>query len=169
MLTNQDEAVAPTRQAAAGWLLGQAILVTSGCGFPLTQAVIARFGRAGAILAEGVAVGLLVRDCALVGRGAPRRLMPFPAALLWLELGAAGLASIAGLAAIRRPHQGIHRTPSGVIEALRRGAVGLLFGLHTYRFWIYLQPDHGLRTAAAKERQAEERLISPALPTETPT
>jgi hypothetical protein len=154
MLTR--EAVARTRGAPAGWLLGRAILVTSGCGFPLTQAVIARFGRAGAIVAEGVAVGLLVRDCALVRRGAPRRLRPFPAALLRLELGAAALASVAGLAAISRPHQGLDRTPAGVLEALRRGAVGLLFGLHTYRFWIYLQPDHGLRTTPADDGLALE-------------
>jgi hypothetical protein len=150
------KAVARKRQAAAGWLLGRAILVTSGLGFPLTQAVIARFGRAGAIVAEGVAAGLLVRDCALVARGAPGRLRPFPATLLWLELGAAGLASIAGLAAIRRPRQRLDRTPAGVLEALRRGSVGLLFGLHTYRFWIYLQPDHGLRTTPADDGRAEE-------------
>ena len=156
MLTNRHEAVAPARQAALGWLLGRAILVVSGCGFPLTQAVIARYGRAGAIIADGVAFGLLVRDCALVGRGAPRRLRPVPAALLWIELGAAGLAGIAGLAAIRRPRQGLDQTPAGAIEALRRGSVGLLFGLHTYRFWIYLQPDHGLRPGLTPESRSEE-------------
>jgi hypothetical protein len=59
-------------------LLGQIVLAVSGLGFPLTQAVIARGGRRGAIVAEGV-------------------------------------------------------------------AVGQLFGLHTYRFWIYLGPDRGLR------------------------
>lgn len=63
-----------TKRDRAGWLLGRAILVASGCGFPLTQAVIARFGRVGAIAAESVAVGLLVRDSALVASGAPRRL-----------------------------------------------------------------------------------------------
>jgi hypothetical protein len=83
--------------------------------------------------------------------GAPRRLRPFPAALLWLELGAAGLASIAGLAAIRRPRQRLDGTKAGVSEALRRAAVGLLFGLHTYRFWIYLQPDHGRPITPAGE------------------
>ena len=157
MLTNRRGAVPPARQAALGWLLGRAILVVSGCGFPLTQAVIARYERAGAVVAEGVAVGLLVRDCALVGRGAPRRLRPFPAGLLWLELGAAGLASVAGLAAIRRPCQGLDQTPAGAIEALRRGSVGLLFGLHTYRFWIYLQPDHGLRTDLALTAERRSR------------
>lgn len=140
----------------AGWLLGRAVLVMSGFGFPLTQAVIARFGRAGALVAEGVAVGLFVRDSALVGLGAPRRLRPFPAALLWLELGAAALASVAGFAAISRPRQRLDRTPAGVIEALRRGSVGFLFGLHTYRFWIYLQPDHGLRAGPATEGGTEE-------------
>jgi hypothetical protein len=145
-----------TERDRAGWLLGRAVLVTSGCGFALTQAVIARFGRGGAIVAEGVAVGLLVRDGALVGLGAPRRLRPFPAALLWLELGAAALAFVAGLAAIIRPRQRLDRTPAGVVEALRRGSVGLLFGLHTYRFWIYLQPDHGLRPRLDPASGSEE-------------
>jgi hypothetical protein len=31
------------------------------------------------------------------------------------------------------------------LEALRRAALGTLFGLHTLRFRIYLSPDHGLR------------------------
>ncbi len=136
MLTTQKEAAAPGRQTARGWLLGRAVLVISGCGFALTQAVIARFGRGGAIVTESVAVGLLVRDCALIGLRAPRRLRRVPAALLWLELGAAALASVIGLAAIRRPRQLLDATPAGLIEALRRGAVGLLFGLHTHRFWI---------------------------------
>jgi hypothetical protein len=33
------------------------------------------------------------------------------------------------------------------LEVTRRAAVGTLFGLHTLRFWIYLQPDHGLKEA----------------------
>ncbi len=156
IMVDCDEAMTPVRQATARWLLGRAVLLTSGLGFPLTQAVIARFGRGGAVAAEGVAVGLLVRDCAMVAGGAPRRLRPFPAALLLLELGAAGLASIAGLAAIRRPRQSLDRTSAGMIEALRRGAVGLLFGLHTYRFWIYLQPDHGRRITSADEVRREK-------------
>jgi hypothetical protein len=156
MLTNRDAAAATARQATAGWLLGRAVLVTSGCGFPLTQAVIARFGRGGAVAAEGVAVGLLVRDGAMVAGGALRRLRPFPAALLWLELGAAALASLAGMAAISRPRQRLDGTSAGIIETLRRGAVGLLFGLHTYRFWIYLQPDQGRRIAPANQGRGKE-------------
>jgi len=35
----------------------------------------------------------------------------------------------------------------GVLEAVRRFTVGLLFGVHTYRFKIYLGPDRGLRTS----------------------
>jgi hypothetical protein len=33
------------------------------------------------------------------------------------------------------------------METARRAMVGLLFGLHTMRFRIYLRPDHGLRTS----------------------
>lgn len=123
------------------------MLLLSGMGFPLTQALIARGGRRGAVVAEGVAVGLLVRDAALVRSGLPARLQPLPRRLLWLELGAAALATLAGLAAIARPTQGVEPTAAGALEALRRFAVGLLFGLHTYRFRIYLGRDRGIRAA----------------------
>jgi hypothetical protein len=128
-------------------VLGGLVLVLSGLGFPMTQAVIARFGRRGALVAEGVAVGLFVRDVALVRKGLPARLQPLPSRLLWLELGAAALSTLAGIAAVNRPSQRVQPTAAGGLEALRRFAVGLLFGLHTYRFWIYLGRDHGLRTA----------------------
>ena len=90
----------PRREPAMPHALGVLILVLSGLGFPLTQLVIARFGRRGAIVADGVSAGLLVRDVALVRLGAPRRLRPVPAALLWLELGAAAVASVVGLGAV---------------------------------------------------------------------
>ena len=139
----------PTMTRAHGpttTVLGGLVLVLSGLGFPLTQALIARYGRRGALVAEGVAVGLLVRDAVLVRKGLPARLQPLPGLLLWLELGAAALSTVAGLAAVPLPSQRVQPTPAGALEALRRFAVGLLFGLHTYRFWIYLGPDHGLRT-----------------------
>jgi hypothetical protein len=124
--------------------LGALILVLSGLGFPLTQVVIVRFGRRGAIVAEGVSAGLLVRDVALVKIGAPRRLRRLPALLLWLELTAAAVASIAGLGAVVSPRMSPARSRPGALEAVRQAAVGVLFGLHTYRFWIYLQPDRGV-------------------------
>ena len=80
--------------------------------------------------------------------GAPRRLRPVPALLLWLELAAAAVASVAGLGAIISPRGVPTRSPAGVVEAVRQAAVGVLFGLHTYRLWIYLQPDRGLRTTS---------------------
>jgi hypothetical protein len=130
-------------------LLGGIVLVFSGLGFPLTQLAIARSGRRGAVVAEGVAAGLLARDVALLRRGAPARLRPLPRALLWLELAAAALATLAGLAAVARPAQAIEPTPAGGLEAVRRFAVGLLFGLHTWRFRIYLEPGRGLGAAVA--------------------
>jgi len=68
---------------------------------------------------------------------------------LWLELvvavSAAGLGlrlaldpGAAGRSADPRP---------GRMETARRAAVGILFGLHTMRFRIYLEPDHGLKPA----------------------
>ena len=134
----------PRREPAMPPALGLIILVLSGLGVPLTQWGIARFGRRGAVLAEGVSAGLLMRDVALVRLGAPRRLRPVPAALLWCELGAAAVASVAGLAAVVSPRTSPARTAVGALEVVRRAAVGVLFGLHTYRFWIYLQPDRGL-------------------------
>jgi hypothetical protein len=136
------------REPAMPPILGMLILVLSGLGFPLTQCVIARLGWRGAVLAEGVSAGLLVRDVALVRLGAPHRLRPAPAALLWCELAAAAVASVAGLGPVISPRRAPARSPAGVIEAIRQGAVGVLFGLHTYRFWIYLQPDRGLRSMA---------------------
>jgi hypothetical protein len=133
------------REPAMPPALGVVILVLSGLGFPLTQWVIACFGRRGAILAEGVSAGLLVRDVALVRLGAPRRLCPVPAALLWCELGAAAVGSVVGLAAVVAPRRPPARTVPGALEVFRRAAIGVLFGLHTYRFWIYLQPDRGLQ------------------------
>jgi hypothetical protein len=124
--------------------LGGLVLLLSGLGFPLTQVLIARCGRPGAVAAEGVAVGLLVRDAALVRSGLPARLQPLPRRLLWLELGASALATLAGLASIARPSQRVEPSAAGAIEAFRRSAVGLLFGLHTYRFRIYLGRDRGI-------------------------
>ncbi|MGA2500733.1 MAG: hypothetical protein ABSH20_23595 [Tepidisphaeraceae bacterium] len=127
--------------------LGRAILTASAGGYPLTQLVIGRFGRRGAIVAEAVCVGLLVRDSAMIMSGAPGRLRRLPAALLWLEWALAAAAVVAGLpaavdvAAAARAQQ--HK-PVG-IEAVRRGALGALFGLHTVRFAIYLSPDRGRR------------------------
>lgn len=89
-----------------------------------------------------------MRDIALVRLGAPRRLRRVPSVLLWLELAAA--ASLAGLAAVISPRTSPTGSPAGVLEAVRQAAVGILFGLHAYRFWIYLTPDRGLRDVAGE-------------------
>ncbi len=133
------------RQRGIRWLAGRATLIVSGLGFPLTQAVILRFGRAGALVAEAVSGLLFVRDLAMVAGGAPKRLRTFPALLLRIELAAGAVAVVTGLTAILRPRQAVERSAAGAVEAVRRGAVGTLFGMHTYRFWIYLQPGQGRR------------------------
>lgn len=132
--------------------LGRVVLVVSGLGFPLTQLAIDRFGRAGAIVVEAVSVGLLARGAALVASGTAMRLRRGPAILLWLEAGVAGLATLAGLPLLisgqaRRRAIASQPTP---VELVRRGAIGTLFGLHTWRFYIYLQPDHGRSGALAR-------------------
>ena len=131
---------------------GRVVLGLSGMGFPLSQLAIRRLGRPGAALVSAVSVGLLARDAAMIAAGAPSRLRRGPAALLWLETAAAGLASGLGLRLVADTgaiQQALDPRPSGRAEALRRFALGALFGLHTMRFRLYLQPDHGLRPLAA--------------------
>jgi hypothetical protein len=152
----------PRREPPMPPALGALILVASGLGFPLTQFVIVRFGRRGAIVAEGVSAGLLVRDVTLVKLGAPRRLSRMPSLLLWFELAAAAIASVAGLGAVSSPRISPTRSPAGIVEGIRQAAVGVLFGVHTYRFWIYLRPDRGLReTARAPERDSGSPMPPP--------
>ena len=130
--------------------LGQLVLGLSGAGYPLTQLVIRQFGRRGALIVEGVCVGLAVRDATMIAAGVPTRLRRGPAILLWLELVAAiaaiglGLRPVVDPAAAKRSG---NRQPDRV-ESARRAAVGALFSLHTLRFRIYLRPDHGLKAAA---------------------
>lgn len=134
---------------------GRGILVVSGLGFPLTQLVIARLRRRGAAVVLAVTSGLLVRDATLVALGTPRQLRRLPAFLLFLETGAAAAATILGTVALARPGRRVDRSPGGVLEGSRRLAVGLLFGVHTYRFWIYLRPDRGLPAAAGASHSPE--------------
>jgi len=128
-------------------VIGRGVLMLSAMGFPLTQLVIRRVGLAGAVVAEVVCGGLLVRDVTMIATGAPGRLRRDPAILLWLEAAAGAAAVVTGLRplldsdALRRAGQG---RPDR-FEAARRAAVGALFGLHTVRFRIYLQPGSGQR------------------------
>lgn len=146
-MTSEIPIAADARQRRAVGALGRVVLVLSGLGFPPTQAAIARGGRRGAIAVEGIAVGLLIRDAALVRMGTPALLGRIPRGLLWLEVGAAAAAACLGPVAIARPWQRIDSTPAGALEAGTQFAMGLLFGVHTYRYSIYLAPGHGLRAA----------------------
>ena len=131
-------------------VLGKAILGLSGAGFPLTQVAINRLGRPGAVLVAGVTAGLLVRDVALISRGTADRLRPGPARLLWAETATASAATGAGLLLLRDPVVTAARQPGWRVapeELVRRVAVGLVFGLHTMRFRIYLSPGSGQRDA----------------------
>ena len=127
-------------------IIGRAVLALSGVGYPLTQLVIRRFGRRGAVAVEIVCGGLLVRDSAMIAGGTPGRLRRGPAVLLWLEAGSAAAAAVTNLRPVMNTEAtdraaGVHRSDS--LEVARRIAIGTLFGLHTWRFWIYLRPDSG--------------------------
>ena len=130
--------------------LGRGVLALSGMGFPLTQVAIRRLGRPGAALVELVCGGLLARDAAMLASGAPGRLRRGPAVLLWLETAVGLGAVLAGLGPLlsgtARSHVSDPRPDAP--EGLRRAAIGLLFGLHTLRFRIYLQPGNGRRPVA---------------------
>jgi hypothetical protein len=127
-------------------LVGRAVLVLSAAGYPLTEAVIRRFGRPGATVVAAICVGLLARDTVLIVRGTPRVLRRAPATLLWLEAGAAAGAAASTLRLVGDPDafsDAARAAPSG--QAVRRGTVAALFALHTVRFGIYLTEDQGLR------------------------
>ncbi|MGZ3486919.1 MAG: hypothetical protein ACXVBY_08640, partial [Isosphaeraceae bacterium] len=99
---------------------------------------------------EGVCIGLVIRDTAMIASGVPRRLRPGVAALLWLELGASVIAAVTGLGPlVKRGSAGATGSRLDALEIARRASVGALFGLHTIRFGIYLRPDRGRRTPAA--------------------
>ncbi len=119
----------------------------SALGYPLTQLAIRRLGHRGALVVEAACSGLLARDAAMLATGAPRRLRRGPARLLWCEVIVATAALVTGLrlVLVKGAWEEALRQPTPPSEAARRGAVGLLFGLHTLRFWIYLQPDKGRR------------------------
>jgi hypothetical protein len=129
------------RRQIGGILLGLSL-----CGYPLTQFVIRRCGRRGALAVEAVTMGLVLRDATMVASGVPRRLRRVPALLLWLELGAGVAATAAGLGPVlRRASDEPLPAADHPLEVARRTAVGALFALHTVRFWIYLRPDRGRR------------------------
>jgi len=130
---------------------GFAVLGLSAAGFPLTQMVIRRWGRRGAVAVEAICAGLLLRDASMIAAGSPRRLRPGPAALLWWELGAAAVASLTGLPRAFGVRERELAWGVGPIEIARRAAIGTLFGLHTWRFGIYLQPGQGRRAVAARK------------------
>jgi len=136
---------------ASARLIGRVVLVLSGLGYPLSQLAIWRFGARGALLVEAVSGGLLVRDAALLATGVHRRLRRGPALLLWGEAMIAAAATVASLpllldVAARERARGRRATR---LEMVRRVAVGMLFGVHTLRFQIYLTPGRGLRRESA--------------------
>ena len=123
-----------------GWLA----IGASAVGYPLTEVVLKRGGKRGAIVVESVCVGLAFRDASMVAGDSPKRLQRIPAGLLYLELAAAVGASLAGSRSLLIG-KGPDTPKPDVVEIVRRGAGCALFCLHTVRFHIYLSPDPGRR------------------------
>jgi len=126
------------------------VLGLSACGYPLMQSVVRRWGTRGAAIAECVCAGLAIRDATMVAGGAPGRLRRIPAALLFLELGAGVVASLAGLPPLLSAQSASRATSARTCAAdsVRRASVAALFAIHTIRFGIYLRPDRGRRPVA---------------------
>jgi hypothetical protein len=122
-----------------GWLA----LGASAAGYPLTEALVERAGRAGALAVEVACAGLVARDAAMVAKGVPGRLRLLPAILLYCELASGVMAAAATSRLLRHEHAIPSRRDS--LELFRRVSTAALFALHTVRFHIYLQPDRGLR------------------------
>jgi len=55
-------------------------------------------------------------------------------------------------------HRAADQKPPDRFEVARRTAIGALFGLHTWRFRIYLQPDSGRKH---RDPQDESQFPSP--------
>jgi hypothetical protein len=126
--------------------LGTGIAVVSGSGFPLSQILIARLGRPGAIAVAVVTAGILARDVSLVVTGRPAADAPRLAPLLYVETAVAAVATVTSLASITDAGLEAARSRErwvGGVELLRRMSLGLLFGLHAMRFKQYLQLPGG--------------------------
>ncbi len=126
--------------------VGLGILALSACGYPLTQAVVRRFGRRGLVASAFGCAALAARDASMVAAGMPGVLRRVPAALLRIELVTAGTAAGISVGLLAAPSSGgAPTTPHEALDRLRRAAVAALFTLHTVRFWIYLTPGRGRR------------------------
>jgi hypothetical protein len=128
--------------------LGTAIAVASGSGFPLSQVLIARLGRPGAVAVAVVTAGILARDVSLVVNERPAGETAGSTALLYVETAVAVVATVAGLASITDAGLEAARSRErrvGGVELLRRTSLGLLFGIHAMRFKEYLQLPGGRR------------------------
>lgn len=127
--------------------VGRMVLALSAMGYPLTQLAIRRCRLGGALIVQTACCGLLVRDALMVAGGVPGQLRRGPALLLWLETAAATAATLLSL----RPLVDADARARAALpdpdrpDVARRSAIATLFVLHTIRFWIYLQPDRGLR------------------------
>ena len=128
-------------------VIGAIVLALSACGYPLMQLAARRWGVRGAAMAECACAGLAIRDASMVAGGVPGRLRTVPAALLFLELGAGVVASLAGLPPLLSGQPAGRAASARTCAAgnVRRAAVAVLFAIHTIRFGIYLRPDQGRR------------------------
>ena len=101
----------------------------SGVGFPLTQLVIRRYGKPGAVAVEVLCGALLVRVATMIAAGTPDRLRRGPAVLLWLEAASAGAAVLTGLRPLVNAdatHRAGGQRPPDRLEVARRTAIGAL-------------------------------------------
>lgn len=108
-------------------------------------------------MVQTVCGGLLVRDVVMIAAGMPDRLRRGPAILLWLEAAAGVAAIVTGLRPVLDAaalHRAVGQDRPDLGEYARRAAIGTLFGLHTVRFRIYLQPGSGAELGEPKRESS---------------
>ena len=135
----------------------RAVLVVSGLGFPLTQLVIRRFGRPGAVVVEVVCGGLLVRDAVLIATGVPGLLRRGPATLLWLEVATGVAAVLTGLRPLGNA-DALHRAGKAAPTGARRRA-----GRRSGRCSGCTPFDSGYTCNPARGSRAANRRVHPLM------
>ncbi len=126
--------------------LGVVLAVVSGSGFPLTQLAIARLGRPGAAVVGAVTVGILAIDVARIATRETATEDRRQAALLYAETAVAALATVANLALVTEQGRAAAQARGwrvGRVELVRRGLLGLLFGMRAGSYRSHLRIGDG--------------------------
>jgi hypothetical protein len=148
-LTISSNPNAVTSPATESERFERALLLLSLVGPLLAHHALAKLGRWGVLLVEGVCLLLMGRVIQLIAHGAPGRLRKLPRTLIYAELAADSLAVSASFLGWVQPEFGAPEQGLSPRRALMRRLstplLALMFLVHSVRFAIYLSPDSGRR------------------------